>query len=135
MSRSGYCDDIEDNWLHIIWRGQVASATRGKRGQALLREALEALDAMPEKKLIAHELRNEGAVCTLGALGQKRGVDMDALDPEDYDGIAGVFGVAHQLIQEIEFMNDEANWNATPEQRWKFMRDWVASQIREQVPS
>lgn len=30
MSRSGYNDDI-DNWQMIKWRGQVASAVRGKR--------------------------------------------------------------------------------------------------------
>ena len=48
MSRSGYSDDIDDNWAHIMWRGRVASSIRGKRGQAMLRELLAALDAMPE---------------------------------------------------------------------------------------
>lgn len=48
MSRSGYSNDGENI---AMWRGQVASAIRGKRGQAFLRELVEALDAMPEKRL------------------------------------------------------------------------------------
>jgi hypothetical protein len=46
MSRSGYSDDHSE-WDLIRWRGAVASAIRGKRGQAFLRELLVALDAMP----------------------------------------------------------------------------------------
>jgi hypothetical protein len=49
------------------------------------------------------------------------------LDPEDYEQLADVFGVAHQLVQEIEFENDE--YHETPEQRWERMRTWVASLI------
>lgn len=56
MSRSGYDDDSEDALAHGRWRAQVASATRGKRGQRLLGDMLAALDAMPEKRLVAHEL-------------------------------------------------------------------------------
>jgi len=55
VSRSGYSDDL-DNWDLIKWRGQVASATRGKRGQKLLTDLLAALNAMSEHSLIAHEL-------------------------------------------------------------------------------
>lgn len=55
MSRSGYSDDL-DSWSMIRWRGAVTSATRGARGQAFFREMLAALDAMPEKKLIADDL-------------------------------------------------------------------------------
>lgn len=56
MSRSGYCDDIDDTLAHGRWRAQVRSATRGKRGQKLLRDMLAALDAMPEKRLAPFEL-------------------------------------------------------------------------------
>ena len=63
MSRSGYVDEIE-NWALIRWRGQVASAIRGRRGQRLLRDLLVALDAMPEKELIVHELETaSGGMC------------------------------------------------------------------------
>jgi hypothetical protein len=44
-------------WSHIRWRGAVASAIRGGRGQAFLREMLAAMDAMPVKRLVANELR------------------------------------------------------------------------------
>lgn len=141
MSRSGYSDDI-DQWALIMWRGQVASAIRGKRGQAFLRDLARALDAMPEKRLIDRELIAEvpafippgftPAVCAIGSLGVQRGVDLKALDPGDYDGIANAFGIAHQLVQEIEFENDEACWGVeTPEQRWVRMRDWVRRMIVE----
>lgn len=129
MSRSGYSDDGDDLGLGR-WRGQVASAIRGKRGQAFLRDLIEALDAMPEKKLIANELEAKGNVCAIGSVGVKRGVDMSKLDPEDPDGIAGAFGIAHQLVQEIEYMNDEAFYGKDAEGRWKFMRAWAVENLR-----
>lgn len=128
MSRHGYSDDI-DEWALIRWRGQVASAIRGKRGQALLTDILAALDAMPEKALIAHELESEqGEVCTLGACGKRRGIDMSKLDPDEPDDVSAVFNAAPQLIREIAYHNDD--WpRETPEARWKRMRAWVAAQI------
>lgn len=132
MSRSGYSDDI-DNWRLIKWRGQVASAIRGRRGQSLLRDMLAALDAMPEKKLIESELQTtDGDVCALGAAGKARGVDMSTLDPEEPRMVAAAFDIAHQLAAEIAYMNDEVTYyTETPEQRWTRMREWVAAQIRE----
>lgn len=56
MSRSGYVDDGEQ-WDMIRWRGAVNSAIRGKRGQAFLRELRDALDAMPEKRLVSGAFR------------------------------------------------------------------------------
>jgi hypothetical protein len=130
MSRSGYSNDI-DNWDLIRWRGQVASAIRGKRGQAILREILTALDAMPEKALVTSEYETvDGEVCTLGALGKARGIEMLAFDSDDYDGWANTFGMAHQLVQEITYLNDEGSYNETPEHRWTRMRDWIAKQIK-----
>lgn len=129
MSRSGYSDDCDDQWQHIMWRGRVASSIRGKRGQAFLRDLLAALDAMPEKRLIEGDLERDGEVCAIGSLARVRGVDMTALDPENYDAVAATFNIASPLAQEIVFMNDEANWRQTPEQRWASMRRWVASLI------
>lgn len=135
MSRSGYSDDYDgndDQWAQIRWRGAVESSIRGRRGQALLRELLEALDAMPEKRLIANDLiTQDGDVCALGALGVKRGIadDLKTKDPWDYSNLADIFGVAAPLIQEIEWMNDVGVWGLTPEQRWLNMRAWVAGRI------
>ena len=127
MSRSGYDDDCS-GWELIMYRGAVASATRGRRGQQLLRELLDALDAMPEKRLIAHLLESDGEVCALGALGRKRGLDMGKLDPEDAEQCANEFGIAPSLLREIVYMNDD--YGQTPEHSYSLMRKWVESQIK-----
>jgi hypothetical protein len=130
MSRSGYTDDCDDDVLALgRWRAQVASAIRGKRGQAFLRELLDALDAMPVKRLIADDLIKDGEVCALGSVGVKRGIDMTPLDPHDPQTLSGVFGIAHQLVSEIEYENDECCTRDTPERRWQRMHDWVSYQI------
>ena len=161
MSRSGYSDDCEDQWGLIRWRGAVASAIRGKRGQQALREILAALDALPEKRLAAESLVTaDGEFCTLGALGRARGVDMAPIDPEDREAVAKAFGVAEALAAEIMYLNDEhtndwkwldveicgpmrphyPEWNrhrrsiSVPnpragEERWSYMRRWVAEQL------
>jgi hypothetical protein len=129
MSRSNYHDDLDPLDLGR-WRGRVASAMRGKRGQQLLRDLLAALDAMPEKRLIAHELQQDGEVCALGACGVGRGLDMSTLDPDDTETVAGVFNIAEPMVREIVYMNDEwSNHGEKPEERWTRMRAWVAKQI------
>lgn len=142
MSRSGYSDDL-DVLVLGRWRAQVASAIRGKRGQQFLKDLLAAMDAMPEKRLIKNSLHAEGDVCAIGSLGLIRGVDMSVLDPEDPEGIARVFGIAHQLVQEVEYWNDEngdcfekgrdgkyRKIEETPEGRWARMRAWVSGHIK-----
>lgn len=137
MSRSGYmedgCDTPEEQWALIRWRGAVNSAMRGKRGQAFLKELLAALDSMPEKKLIADQLEAEGSFCTLGALGNARGLDMENIDPHDSERASTEFNIAEAMAREIVYMNDEGfDWSwppITPEQRWQKMRNWVADQI------
>lgn len=130
MARAGYSDDLE-NWQLIRWRGAVASAIRGKRGQAFLQEMLTALDSLPEKRLIGEELEKDGEVCALGAVGKVRGIDMSTVDPEDYDAVAETFGIPHALAREIMFVNDESLWwkEATPEKRFETVRNWVAKQL------
>lgn len=137
MSRAGYCDDWDDQWSMILYRGAVASAIRGARGQALFRDLLVALDKLPERKLIANELvEQDGAVCALGAVGVARGIDIDALDPEEPEAVAAAFGIASALAREISFMNDEGSHQPeTPEQRFVRMREWVAAQIKRPSPS
>ena len=129
MSRSGYTDGL-DNWKLIQWRGQVASAIRGRRGQEFLRDLIAALDALPDKMLIADELRDaDGHVCAIGALGVARGIDLNQLDPEDYDAVAEAFNIAHQLAQEVAWLNDEVYSSETPDERFKRMRAWAATQL------
>lgn len=132
MSRSGYVDDWDgDEWALALCRGRVARAFHGKRGQAFLKEMLAALDAMPEKLLIADDLETpEGAVCAIGSVGKARGVDMSKLDPEDADGVAAVFGIAPSMAREIVYVNDdEGEYKETPEARFIRIRKWIVSEI------
>lgn len=120
MSRSGYSDDCDDNWGLIRWRGAVASALRGSRGQAFLRELVAALDAMPEKRLASESLVSaDGEFCTLGVVGDARGVELAALDPEDWTQVAKAFGLSEAMVREIVYENDEcfSDW------------DWVQVEI------
>lgn len=128
MSRAGYSNDLEQ-WALIRWRGAVVAAFKGKRGQAFLREMLAALDAMPQKRLVASELEKDGDVCALGCVGRQRGLVQTEIDPEDYEHVAKAFGIAEAMAREIEYHNDEGEWNETPEQRWTRMRAWVAGQL------
>src|SRR5213075_2742537 len=102
MSRSNYSDDCNGRDF-ILWRGAVASAISGKRGQKLLREMAEALDSMPKKELIAESLEANGEVCALGCIGRAKGIDMSHLDPEEPELVATAFNVASALVQEIAF--------------------------------
>ena len=144
-------DDCEQ-WDLIRWRGQVASAIRGKRGQAFLLEMWKAMQALPAHRLIANELENidDGTVCAIGSVGKARGVDMSKLDPEDYEAIADAFGIPHQLAQEIMFLNDEYDRGdyveahgptrygrglyvlipITPEKRFERMKKWIEDHLR-----
>lgn len=132
MSRSGYSDDNEN---YAMWRGQVASAIRGKRGQTFLRDLLAALDAMPEKKLVKNEFVCERGVCAIGSLAQARGIDLSKFDPEDDEDtrkVARMFNIADQLALEIVYENDEGYWAFTPEtdeQRWLRMRNLIEGMI------
>lgn len=136
MSRSGYSDDYDNDWAAICWRGAVASAIRGNRGQAFLEEMLLAMAALPERGLISHDLENNGAVCAIGAVGRARGVDMTNIDPEDRERVAGIFGIAPALAAEIVYMNDEGHWGIeTPEQRFERMRAWIESELYDRRAS
>lgn len=156
MSRSGYTDDCEG--LNL-WRGAVERSIRGKRGQAALKELAAAMDAMPDKVLAAESLvTGDGQFCTLGVLGQARGIDMNAIDPEDWDAVAAKFNLAPAMVREIVYENDEMlddyKWVdvevygpvrpyerrvrsmrvSIPEevlgpQRWSRMRQWVESNL------
>ena len=153
MSRSGYTYEEDEHGQFAMWRGTVASAIRGKRGQKMLRDMLAALDAMPDKRLISsHLVDTDGDVCALGALGKYRGVDMSHCEQlidadgycEDHEALASrlakTFDIAAPLAQEIQYLNDEhfdftyvenKRHNYTPEERWQEMRKWVVSKIKE----
>lgn len=133
MSRSGYSDDCDDDYLAM---GR-AIATRnkamgGKRGQAFLSELLQVLDAMPVKELIQEDLvsgydpylialeatpkryfwgeedpKPFCGVCALGAVGQARGLAMAHLDPHEPEMVAAAFGITETMAREVVYANDE----------------------------
>lgn len=152
MSRSGYSDDNEGV---ALWRGQVASALRGKRGQRFIRDLIAGLDALPEKVLIAERLQDAetGCVCALGAVGVRRGIDLAPLEGVAQYGegwkLGEEFDIARQLALEIQYINDEvggvAGWHRssyadgreftgwgnpeTPRERWERVRKWAVSNL------
>jgi len=158
MSRSGYDydGDCESNY-YLLYPSIVRRATNGKRGQSFFKALRDALEALPEKRLVPDELQTEdGAVCALGALGRARGVELSKLDPEDVDGVAKTFGVAATLVREVTHANDDEfkhygkriplygpptehmSWfnteprlyiPETPEERYERVLGWVRSQI------
>ena len=135
MSRSGYVDDICDDILaYGRYRGRLASAIRGKRGQKFLKELAAAMDAMPEKVLISGELINEdGDCCAIGVVCKSRGLSVDGVDPEDYDQVADLVDISSELVREIEYENDEDCWglSESSRERWIYMRKWVQRHIRD----
>ena len=112
MSRSGYTDDNDDPLAYGRWRQAVKRALQGKRGQALLRDLVAALDEMPDKRLYPGSFATaEGEFCALGAVAAKRGTKVDDLGDED-DGcdtaqVGARFGIAPAMAAEIMYMNDE----------------------------
>ncbi len=133
MSRSGYYEDYDDYPALGLYRGAVASATRGKRGQEFFKALVDALDAMPEKRLIADELEApDGSVCAIGALGKARGLEMTNLDPDNAKRVGKAFNIAEALAREVVFENDEAScWKDSPQSRWCRMRAWARRQIKQ----
>lgn len=128
MSRSGYSDDCENVELY---RAAVDAAIQGKRGQAFFRDLLKALDALPQKRLIAEELQADGEVCALGSVAKLRGVNLQGVDPEDHVRLSKELNIARVLAAEVEFVNDDdfSYRDETPEQRFERVRKWAERQI------
>lgn len=158
MSRSGYTDDCDaEDGAFAMWRGRVASATRGKRGQVLLHEIEAALVSMPEKALISSEFCTKaGDVCALGARAvaerEKRGHERRAAveslarksramlarcgyaDEEYGEAMTEDVDAATCLLQEIQYENDEAGpCDETPQERHARVLRWVRSKIKPEA--
>jgi hypothetical protein len=139
MSRSGYSEDYDDYASLNLYRANVDRAINGKRGQAFLRELIAALDALPEKKLIARSFADTDGVCALGSVARMRGVTEKLPKmSEDLDigeQAAKVLGIAECMAREIMYENDEhyAYWkdpSEGDELRWERIRRWAAAQVK-----
>ena len=135
MGRSGYSDDYDETFpnAEALCRENIARALRGKRGQAFLRELIEALDTMPQKCLVEGMLQaRDGMMCAMGVVGQKRGIDMAIVDPNDAKQVGKILGIAPLMAREIAFINDnDFNWRGseTDEERWESVLIWARSQV------
>ncbi|MCH8156317.1 MAG: hypothetical protein IID18_00955, partial [Nitrospinae bacterium] len=58
-------DGPEERWAWIRFRGQVASALRGRRGQATLKHVAEAMERLPRRELITVEMCDGTGVCVV----------------------------------------------------------------------
>lgn len=135
MSRSydGDSDDAEQ-WQIAAWVSAVRRSFAGKRGQAFLREMLEAMHVLGERKLVRSELELDGAVCAIGCVGKVRGIDMSKLDPLDHRSVAETFKIGHAMAAEIASMNDDHGHRfETPSERFERMRMWIESQIIDET--
>lgn len=156
MSRSGYTDDCEGINLY---RGNVERCLKGRKGQAALREMRDALEAMPEKKLVADAFACDDGVCAMGALARHRevekGVPFDeaqaavidlarrkGLDEGDVnsaaDCAANALSIPRYLAREVAFENDDHDGFGVgrkddPEARHARMLKWVNEQIVEKT--
>lgn len=154
MSRSGYSEDCD--YLHL-YRANVERSLGSKRGQAFLREMATALDSLPVKELVDGDLvRDDGACCALGSVAIARKMNVADIDECEPDDVADAFGIARVMACEIAYENDESgpslvevegpippwvDWQSkifqrrdeTPAERWKRMRQWVASQLGQET--
>lgn len=150
MDRAGYTEDFDDDDGALRlgrWRGRVASATRGKRGQRFLAFALKALDRMEDKRLAAGTfgVGDEGCMCLMSSIATETGrasVLSNVLkaggvdewgycdDPEYANGlVADAFDIASPLAQELVYLNDTGPYHETPSKRWERMRAEIADMI------
>lgn len=136
MSRSGYSDSYGDDDPLALgrWRQAVQRALDGKRGQAFLRDLLETLDAMPDKRLYSGSFATaDGEFCTLGAHAARKGVRVDDLgDAEDgceTEVVGKRFGIAPAMAAEIMYLNDEYIVN-----EWRWVECELYGPVRPYYP-
>jgi hypothetical protein len=146
VSRSGYTDEVEDNWAHIRWRGAVKAGLCSERGQRFLRELRASLKALPEKKLCGEAFAKDGQVCAIGSValhrklkaGMTRSAALAEIEKEfpqeDYwdapGGASQAFDISEAAAREIMYENDGSEYDDyTPEERYKLVLAWVNRQI------
>ncbi len=131
MSRSGYSDDCDSNYLYL-YRGMIDKTIKGKRSQIFLKELAIALEAMTEKRLIRSELiSSAGEVCAIGAVCKARGLDISDVDIYEPEDVGALVDIPKSIAAEIEYENDEnGHYAETPEERWTRIRNWVERQIK-----
>lgn len=144
MSRSGFyeMDDWDQESILAMGRnaGRIASATRGRRGQAFLKTALKALDQMEDKRLAGNTfgVGDDGCMCLMTSIATETGhgsvlsVGRDSDDDEICADMAAEFDVSEVLVRDLVWDND-ANAPRDPAKRWQWMRDRIESKIAKEA--
>jgi hypothetical protein len=121
VSRSGYIDGDCDPEVMLSmygWNANVRRCLAGRKGQAFLWELYQALEALPERRLITGGLVDQGgACCSLGAVAIARGIEIpedlrvtEDGDPDEYefvDAMGPLLGIKNMLAREVMYQNDE----------------------------
>lgn len=111
---------------------------RSERGQRFLRDLRDALDAMPQKRLVALKYKtSDGEYCAVGCVAEARGVDLSTVVDHTGDDAVDCFSVTlpfhlnvnGNVVAWIEAENDRTASTESPEDRWRRMRAWVEKYI------
>jgi hypothetical protein len=142
-----YYDEQFPNQAELWW-ANLERSLAGKNGQQALRALLEALESLPEPKLVSGRLATEdGMVCTVGALALHRRVaagerrehvlrdlaakiteEGDLYDGEGADITASVgtkVGLSYSIAWRLAMLNDDDFSDASPERRYDLVVAWV----------
>lgn len=158
MPDTRFHDKGEQELPWEMWCQTVKNALRGRRGQAILAEMRRALLALPEKRLIAGHVVQNGEVCAVGALAAYRlqhgplalsqtflsrycpqAASLAELeeqladwldDSETTADFGRELGMTRPVAIELAYQNDEAGWGReTPEERYRRVLRWVEEQL------
>lgn len=142
MGRITYKEEEDFPGQAELWEANQERSLKGKRGLAALQEMETALLAMPDKRLIDHQLIDDsGGVCAIGALARYKGkvLTPSTWEPEDlYDDssdpqtmeVAAELKIPRLVAMSIIEKNDNGWYRVlTPEQRHEQMLSWVRRRL------
>lgn len=137
--RISYSEDEDYPGQFGLWQANCDRSIAGRAGQLALRELEAALLALPEKRLIAHELERDGDVCAIGALVKYKGITPKN-DPDGEMDLIGVeCGIPRLAAWKLVELNDsilDTKWSdgklipLTPEERYQSVLDWVRKRLK-----
>ena len=129
--RLNYSDNEEYPGQFALWQANCQRSLRGRRGQASLRALKAALLALPEKRLIAHEIQDDtGAVCAVGALAKQQQRNLVTSDPDETVKLGEQCGLPHLVAWKVVEENDITLDAVTAEQRYDQMLRWIEEHLR-----
>jgi hypothetical protein len=123
MTRSGYTDDFGDDYpgQMELYRANVRRSILSAKGQARLKELRDALEAMPEKRLVANVFLEPDNACALGIWARAhRGANavldaaVDGFNGDDHEtaDLLRQFGWPKLVVLDLIYQNDrhETAW-------------------------